>query len=54
MDELQKIQKQIEQTRKELDELMLDDDYDASYQKSVYLDQLIEQYLDIVEGVDTK
>lgn len=50
---LQELQIQIEKKRLELDNSLLTDDFSIYYAKSVELDKLIEQYIEMTEGVTT-
>lgn len=50
MRELMELQNLIEKARLELDQSLADEDsYETYYEKSLYLDQLIEEYLDAKE-----
>lgn len=53
MRELSELKEMIEVARLELDESLLGADYTVYYEKSLYLDKLIEEYLDIRDGVGT-
>lgn len=48
---LSELKEMIEVARIELDESLLSADYTIYYEKSVYLDKLIEEYLDIKDGI---
>lgn len=47
MNKVNNLKTRIEKTRNELNELILTDKFDVYYAKSVELDKLIEEYLDI-------
>ena len=49
MRELKELQNLIEKARLELDQSLEDEGYEVYYQKSVYLDKLIEEYLEVKE-----
>lgn len=51
MRERKELQHLIEKARLELDRALESDSYEIYYQKSVYLDKLIEEYLEITETV---
>lgn len=49
MKKLNELKKEIETARQELDQALETEAFEVYYQKSVALDQLIEQYLDAQE-----
>ncbi len=55
MRELMELQNLIEKARLELDQsLAAEDSYETYYEKSLYLDRLIEEYLDAKECESSK
>ncbi len=49
MREQKELQQLIEKARLDLDESLDSDSYEVYYEKSVYLDRLIEEYLELQE-----
>ncbi len=49
MKKLKELHNRIEFARLELNQSLVQDDYEIYYQKSVYLDQLIEEYIELKE-----
>lgn len=49
MREQKELQQLIEKARLDLDESLDSDSYEIYYEKSVYLDRLIEEYLELQE-----
>lgn len=49
---LEELNRSIEVARGELEDTLDGDDYGLTYEKSVYLDKLIEEYIDIKEELE--
>lgn len=47
MNKMNNLKARIEKTRNELNELILTDKFEVYYEKSVELDKLIEEYIDM-------
>jgi len=47
MNKVNNLKKKIEETRNELNKIILTDKFELYYEKSVELDKLIEEYLDL-------
>lgn len=47
MNKVNNLKNKIEKTRSELNELIVSEKFEVYYQKSVELDQLIEEYIDL-------
>lgn len=46
-EKLRELQKEIENARGDLERSISENDYEVYYEKSLYLDRLIERYLDM-------
>lgn len=54
MKELQELQGLIEEKRMELNNSLVRDEFSIYYEKSLELDKLIEEYIEMRQGVTTK
>ena len=51
MEKLSKLRDEIETLREDLDASLLADQYEVYYEKSVALDKLIEEYIDLEQQI---